>query len=102
MRAHVLVCRGPDCASRGAQGVYTAIADEVHRQGLGDEVVQTQSGCVGPVCGAGPVVCCYPSRAWYAPVDAADAAEIVARDLAGGEVVGRIVAMRLDPAGTPG
>ena len=67
MRAHVLVCRGPDCSARGAQEVYTAVAWEIERQGLSDEVVQTQSGCVGPLCGGGPVVCCYPTGAWYAP-----------------------------------
>jgi (2Fe-2S) ferredoxin len=98
MRAHVLVCRGPDCASRGGQEVYTAVAWEVERQGLSEEVVQTQSGCVGPLCGRGPVVCCYPSGAWYAPVAPGDAAEIVARDLALGEVVHELAAARLQGA----
>jgi (2Fe-2S) ferredoxin len=98
MRAHALVCRGPDCSSRGAQDVYTALAWEVERQGLGDEVVQTQCGCVGPLCGAGPVVCCYPTGAWYAPVTPADVAEIVARDLGRGEVADDLAAARLDGA----
>jgi (2Fe-2S) ferredoxin len=100
VRAQVLVCRGPDCASRGAQEVYTAIAAEAHRRGLSDEeVVQTQCGCVGPVCGSGPVVLCYPTGAWYTGVSAADAAEIVARDLEDGEVVERLAAVRLEEAG---
>ena len=67
MRAHVLVCRGPDCTSRGSQDVYTEMASQCAAQGLVDEVVQTQSGCIGPLCGSGPVVCCYPTGAWYAP-----------------------------------
>jgi (2Fe-2S) ferredoxin len=95
-RAHVLVCRGPDCAARGAQDVYTALADAVHERGLSDEVIQTQCGCVGPMCGGGPVVCCYPTGAWYAPVTAADAVDIVRDDLDGGRVVERLVAVRLE------
>jgi len=96
IRAHVLVCRGPDCAARGAQDVYTALADAVHERGLSDEVTQTQCGCVGPLCGGGPVVCCYPSGAWYASVTAGDAAEMVREDLEGGRVVQRLVAARLE------
>ena len=96
MRAHVLVCRGPDCLSRGAQDVYTEMAAELHRRGVSDEdVVQTQTGCVGPVCGAGPVVCCYPTGAWYADVAPADVAEIVAGDVGRGEIVERLAARRL-------
>jgi (2Fe-2S) ferredoxin len=98
MRAHVLVCRGPDCSARGGQEVYTAVAWEIERQGLSDEVVQTQSGCVGPLCGGGPVVCCYPTGAWYAPVAPGDVAGIVERDLGRGEAVHELVATRLEGA----
>ena len=100
VRAHVLVCRGPDCASRGAQDVYTAVAAETHRRGLGDEeVVQTQCGCVGPVCGTGPVVLCYPTGAWYTGVAPEDVADIVASDLEDGAVVEHLAAARLERAG---
>ena len=96
-RAHVLVCRGPDCTSRGAQDVYTEMAAQLRAQGVGDEeVVQSQTGCVGPVCGSGPVVCCYPTGAWYAPVAPGDVAEIVRRDLGEGAVVERLEARRLE------
>ncbi len=94
-RAHVLVCRGPECSSRGAQDVYTEMAAQVFAQGLSDEVVQTQCGCVGPLCGQGPVICSYPAGVWYAGVLAADVAEIVREDLAKGEVVEHLVAARL-------
>jgi len=99
MRAHLLVCRGPDCASRGAQDVYTALALEVAERGLAEEVTQTQTGCVGPVCGEGPVVCCYPSGAWYVGVAPSDAAAIVGADLGRGEVVERLAAARIGTAG---
>lgn len=94
---HVLVCRGPDCLSRGSQDVYTALAAETHLRGLSDEeVVQTQCGCVGPLCGEGPVVCCYPSGAWYAGVSPDDVREIVHHDIAGGRVVERLLARRVE------
>jgi (2Fe-2S) ferredoxin len=89
------VCRGPECASRGAQDVFTEMAAQVHAQGLSDEVLQTLCGCVAPLCGRGPVVCSYPSGAWYGGVAPADVTEIVSSDLAAGEVVQRLVAGRL-------
>jgi (2Fe-2S) ferredoxin len=94
VRGQLLVCRGPDCMSRGAQAVYTAVADALLAEGLEDEVVQTQCGCVGPLCGRGPVVLSYPGGAWYAGVTPADAAEI-AREHAGGRPVERLLAARL-------
>ena len=96
---HVLVCRGPDCLSRGAQDVYTALAAETHRQGLSDEqVVQTQCGCVAPLCGTGPVVCSSPTGAWYAGVTPDDVPELVHRDIAGGEVLERLGTRRVEGA----
>jgi (2Fe-2S) ferredoxin len=98
-RAQVLVCRGPDCAARGAQDVYTAVALEVDRLGLTGEVVQTQCGCVAPLCGRGPVVLSYPGGAWYAGVAPEDAPDLVAEDLAAGRPVERLLAMRLIGSG---
>ena len=95
-RAHVLICRGPDCLSRGAQETYTAFTRELAERDLPeDEIVQTQVGCVGPVCGSGPVVCCYPSGTWYGGVGPDDAAEIVDEDLRAGRPVERLAAARL-------
>ena len=98
-RTHLLVCRGPDCTSRGSHVVYTRFAAEVHAAGLDEAVVQTQTGCVGPVCGTGPVVCCYPTGAWYAGVTPDDVPEIVSRDLARGEIVERLEATTREATG---
>lgn len=95
-RAHVLVCRGPECSSRGAQDVYTEMATQVFAQGLADDVVQSQCGCIGPLCGQGPVICSYPTGVWYAGVSPADVAGIVREDLAKGEAVEELVAARLE------
>lgn len=88
--AHLLVCRGPDCMSRGAQAVYTELAGEINAAGLDDVVTQSQCGCIGPLCGSGPVVCAYPTGTWYAPVAPEDCADIVSNDLARGTPVGRL------------
>lgn len=95
-RAHVLICRGPDCMSRGAQETYTSFTKALEALGLPeDEVVQTQTGCVGPMCGSGPTVCIYPEGAWYGGVGAADATEIVDEHIAAGRTVDRLVVRRL-------
>lgn len=99
-RVHVLICRGPDCLSRGAQDTYTAFTRELAALGgAEDDVVQTQCGCVGPMCGAGPTVCVYPDGVWYGGVTADDAHEIVTGHIAGGAPVERLVAARLDGGG---
>ena len=97
--AHLLICRGPDCTSRGSHAVYTAFATVVHGAGLDERVVQTQTGCVSPLCGQGPVVCCYPTGAWYVGVDPSDVGEIVDRDLAHGETVSRLAATGREATG---
>jgi NADP-reducing hydrogenase subunit HndC len=81
--------------SRGAQDVVTEVAWEVERHGLVDDVVQTECGCVAPLCGRGPVVLSYPAGAWYAGVRPEDVPEIVAEDLAAGRPVERLLALRL-------
>jgi len=96
-RAHVLICRGPDCMSRGAQATYTAFTRELAALGLpDDEVVQTQCGCVGPMCGSGPTVCVYPEGTWYGAVGADDAPEIVREHIGAGRPVERLTVQRLE------
>jgi (2Fe-2S) ferredoxin len=99
-RAHLLICRGPDCMSRGAQDTYTAFTREMALLGLPeDEVVQTQCGCVGPMCGSGPTVCVYPDGVWYGGVDSGGAREIVTQHIRDGRPVERLVAGRLEAGG---
>ena len=86
--------------SRGAQAVYTAIASAVAEQGLGDDVVQTQSGCVAPLCGQGPVVCAYPSGAWYAGVDEHVGAQIVRDDLSSGRPIKHLLSHQIYAEGS--
>ena len=86
--------------SRGAQAVYTSIASGLAEAGLGDDVVQTQCGCVAPFCGQGPMVCAYPSGAWYAGVDEAASLAIVREDLSTGRPIERLLSHQIHTEGS--
>jgi (2Fe-2S) ferredoxin len=86
--------------SRGAQAVYTQIATTIADENLGDVVVQTQCGCVAPFCGQGPMVCAYPSGAWYSGVDEVSSLRIVREDLATGEPAEGLHVHRIHPEGS--
>lgn len=77
-RHHVLVCRGPRCAARGAADTAVAIDEALQARGLGSEdVLVAQTGCLYP-CNQAPVVVIHPEDAWYGPVDASQASSLVA------------------------
>ncbi|WP_375000735.1 ferredoxin [Aeromicrobium sp. CTD01-1L150] len=89
-RRHVLVCRGPRCAAKGAGETAEALAESLKRHELGDDdVLVTQTGCLFP-CNHAPVVVVHPEDTWYGPVGPADADEVVACHLADGAPVERL------------
>ena len=58
-RANVLVCQGTGCTASKSPAVFSALADEIQRRGLQDEVRLVQTGCRG-FCAMGPIVIVYP------------------------------------------
>lgn len=73
----------------GARPVLNAFVDGVNKEGLGDKVTVTQTGCIG-ICQYEPVVEIYEDgkeKVTYVKLDAAKAAEIVEKHLKGGAVV---------------
>lgn len=74
---HVLVCRGPRCAARGAADTAAAIREQVRAHELKDDVLIAQTGCLYP-CNHAPVVVVNPGNHWWGPVTPADAAGLVA------------------------
>ena len=86
----VRVCSGTACRSAGALDVHARLAAAVTAVGLPDEVVLTETGCMGP-CARGPVVHVLPDDVLYTEVRPEDAEEIVHEHLAGGRVVGRLL-----------
>jgi (2Fe-2S) ferredoxin len=66
MAAHLLVCVGPRCSSRGAREAFDEVWDQMDRERLayyrtGGSVRLTESGCLG-ACDLGPTVACYQRR----------------------------------------
>lgn len=73
----------------GARPVLNAFVEGVNKEGLGDKVTVTQTGCIG-ICQYEPVVEIYEDgkeKVTYVKLDAAKAAEIVQKHLKGGAVV---------------
>ncbi|MGH8893503.1 MAG: (2Fe-2S) ferredoxin domain-containing protein [Actinomycetes bacterium] len=77
-RHHLLACRGPRCAAKGAAATAAAVTAELTRRRLGDDdVLVTQTGCMFP-CNHAPVVVAHPDDRWFGKVAASDIPEIAA------------------------
>ncbi|MFJ8628443.1 (2Fe-2S) ferredoxin domain-containing protein [Kitasatospora sp. NPDC093550] len=86
-RHHVLVCRGPRCAARGAEETLRGLNRELAARGLGDDdVLVTQTGCLFP-CHQAAVVTVQPDDVWYGGVDPDAAVLIATEHLAAGRPV---------------
>ena len=73
----------------GARPVLNAFVEGVNKEGLGDKVTVTQTGCIG-ICQYEPVVEIYEDgkeKVTYVKLDADKAKEIVEKHLKGGNVV---------------
>lgn len=73
----------------GARPVLNAFVEEVNKAGLGDEVIVTQTGCIG-VCQYEPVVEVYSKggeKVTYVKMTAERAKEVVEKHIKGGKVV---------------
>ena len=88
-RANVLVCAGTGCTSSGSLAVREALAAEVKRRGLENEVRVVETGCRG-FCAMGPVMIIYPEGIFYCQVKESDVPEIVEETLVKGRVVPRL------------
>ncbi|MEE9611401.1 MAG: NADH-quinone oxidoreductase subunit NuoF [Desulfatiglandales bacterium] len=86
----VLVCRGTGCESQKAKSLYSALNDEVKKNGLDDKVEVKFTGCHG-FCQQGPTVIIEPESTIYCHVKPEDAAEIIEMDLKNGNMVERLL-----------
>ncbi len=84
------MCGGTGCQASGCLAVVEAIEKELLRNDLTSEVHLRVTGCHG-FCEHGPLVVIEPGNIFYCHLRAEDAAEIVSRTVAGGQVIERLL-----------
>ena len=89
-RAHVLICSGSMCISRGAKSLRDEFEEHLTRLGIRDEIKLVNTGCVG-LCEQGPFVIVYPEGVFYALVKNKDIKKICEEHLYKGRIVQKLV-----------
>ncbi len=82
----VHLCLGPNCSARGSRSLLPVLEAAVARAGLADRVEVLATTCRNR-CDYGPSMNVYPGPIFYNLLDDRALEEIVARHLAGNEVV---------------
>ncbi len=86
----VTMCGGTGCQASGCLAVVEAVKAELASQGLTDSVRLRVTGCHG-FCEQGPLMVIDPGNVFYCRVSPEDAAEIVSRTVAQGELIDRLL-----------
>ncbi|MDQ2087103.1 2Fe-2S ferredoxin [Herbivorax sp. ANBcel31] len=94
---HVFVCSSSRingqqkgyCYSKESVEVIQTFIEEIDSRELNDEVMITNTGCLG-ICNSGPVVVVYPEGVWYKEVTPDDVEEIVESHFENGIKVERL------------
>ncbi len=89
-RAHVLICSGSMCISRGAKSLRDEFEEHLARLGIREEIKLVNTGCVG-LCEQGPFVIVYPEGVFYALVKNKDIKTICEEHLYKGRIVEKLV-----------
>ncbi|KJR96660.1 MAG: NADH dehydrogenase [Peptococcaceae bacterium BRH_c4a] len=89
-KRQVLICAGTGCNSSGSGRLVKKLQEELAANGLADKIKIKITGCHG-FCEQGPLMIIEPLKTFYTRVDENDVAEIVAKDLIGGELVERLL-----------
>jgi NADP-reducing hydrogenase subunit HndC len=89
-KMHIMVCGGTGCKSSSSDALAVALRNELHENGLSDEVQVVLTGCFG-FCEQGPIVKIHPDNTFYVGVTPDDAAEIVAEHIVKGRKVKRLL-----------
>ena len=94
-KRHIVLCGGTGCLSSRADEITAEFNKLVAERNLSDKVTVNQVGCFG-FCSQGPFVKIYPEDTLYRLVQLEDVAEIVEKDIIGGEVIDRL--LYVDPS----
>ena len=89
-KRHIVLCGGTGCLSSRSDEITAELNRLIAEKDLGDKVTVNQVGCFG-FCSQGPFVKIYPEDTLYRLVQLEDVAEIVEKDIIGGEVIDRLL-----------
>ncbi len=89
-KRHIVLCGGTGCLSSRADEITAEFNKLVAERNLGDKVTVNQVGCFG-FCSQGPFVKIYPDDTLYRLVQIEDVAEIIEKDIIGGEIIERLL-----------
>lgn len=98
LKHHIFVCASCRvngmqkgmCFSKDSVKVVQKFMEEVEDRDLINEVMVTNTGCLG-VCNKGPIVVVYPEGTWYGNVTIDDVERIMDEHIEGGKVVEELV-----------
>ncbi|MDY7036868.1 MAG: NAD(P)H-dependent oxidoreductase subunit E [Thermodesulfobacteriota bacterium] len=85
-RVHLLLCAGTSCVANGSLDLRDALAEEIKKRELDDEVYIATTGCNG-FCAAGPLMIAYPDEIFYQKLSVEDVPFFVEEYLLKGRVV---------------
>ena len=94
-KRHIVLCGGTGCLSSHSDKIKEKFDEVLAAKGLADKATVNIVGCFG-FCSQGPFVKIYPEDTLYRLVKIEDVEEIVDVDIAGGQVVERL--LYVDPA----
>ena len=93
-KRHIVLCGGTGCISSRSDEITAEFKKLVAEKNIANKVTVNQVGCFG-FCSQGPFVKIYPEDTLYRLVQIEDVAEIVEKDIIGGEVIERL--LYIDP-----
>ncbi|MCX6012719.1 MAG: NADH-quinone oxidoreductase subunit NuoF [Chloroflexi bacterium] len=89
-KAIISICSGTGCHAYKCKKVSAAIEEQITLHGLNNSVEVKMTGCHG-FCERGPLVVIYPKEIFYQRVKPEDAADIVTRTIAKGEIIDELL-----------
>jgi len=94
-KRHIVLCGGTGCLSSNSKEIMEKFKELLEAKGLSDKATVNQVGCFG-FCSQGPFVKIYPEDTLYRMVSIDDVEEIIDQDIAGGQIVERL--LYVDPS----
>ena len=89
-KIYLMICGGGGCVASGALKLEEECNRLIHEKGLEEKVAVRKVGCFG-LCSQGPFVRVFPKDVLYRLVKQEDIAEIIEKDVIGGEIVERLL-----------